>query len=414
MNILIVSQYFWPENFRINDLSKELVERGHNVTVLTGLPNYPQGHIFPDFNNNPSDYQYYEGVDVIRVPLISRGKSSWRLALNYLSFAIFSCAFGPWLLRKKRIDLVFAYQLSPVTIGLPSILVGRIKRAPVVFWVLDLWPETLSAAGVVKSGWMLRWIGKLVGFIYQRCTLVLGQSQGFLESMANYCSNVEKLRYFPSWAENDFDEENLQLAPEVPIISGTFNIVFAGNVGKAQDFPAIIRAAELLKDYNCIRWIIVGDGSVLSWLHREVSERGLGNNFLILGRFPLERMPSFYAHASALLVTLKKDPVFGMTIPGKVQSYLLAGIPILAMLDGEGARVINEANGGNVSPAGDSNSLAESILMMLMLSPQDRRQLGLNGRAYAQQEFARGLAIDRLEALFQEALDIDKLATSES
>ena len=155
MNILIVSQYFWPENFRINDLAKELVERGHNVTVVTGLPNYPQGKIFTDFKNNPSDYQHYHGVNVIRVPLISRGKSSWRLALNYLTFAISSCVLAPWLLRKKRIDMVFAYQLSPVTIGLPAILMGHIKRAPVVFWVLDLWPETLSALGVVKSGWML-------------------------------------------------------------------------------------------------------------------------------------------------------------------------------------------------------------------------------------------------------------------
>ena len=411
MNILIVSQYFWPENFRINDLAKELVERGHNVTVVTGLPNYPQGKIFTDFKNNPSDYQHYHGVNVIRVPLISRGKSSWRLALNYLTFAISSCVLAPWLLRKKRIDMVFAYQLSPVTIGLPAILMGHIKRAPVVFWVLDLWPETLSALGVVKSGWMLRWIGKLVRFIYHRCTLVLGQSQGFLESMANYCTDVEKLRYFPSWAEDDFDEKNVHLAPEIPLIDGAFNIVFAGNVGEAQDFPAIIRAAELLKHYDCIRWVVVGDGSVLSWLHREVSNRGLENNFLILGRFPLERMPSFYAHAGALLVTLKKDPVFGMTIPGKVQSYLLAGIPVLAMLDGEGARVVNEANAGNVSPAGDSDGLVESVLMMLKLSPQGRKQLGVNGRAYAQQEFSRELAMDRLEALFQEALDLDKLAT---
>jgi glycosyltransferase involved in cell wall biosynthesis len=288
---------------------------------------------------------------------------------------------------------------------------GRIKRAPVVFWVLDLWPETLAAVGVVKSGMVLRWIGKLVGFIYQRCTLVLGQSKGFLESMANYCNNVEKLRYFPSWAEVEFDEKNPDLATEIPVIDGAFNIIFAGNVGEAQDFSAIVQAAELLKDYHCIRWIIIGDGSLLNWLRREVSHRGLEDKILILGRFPLERMPSFYAHADALLVTLKKDPVFGMTIPGKVQSYLLAGIPILALLDGEGARVINEANAGNVSPSGDSDGLAESVLMMLKLSLQDRQQLGLNGRAYAKQEFSRALAMDRLEALFQEALDLDKLAT---
>jgi len=409
VNILIVSQYFWPENFRINDLAKELVERGHDVTILTGLPNYPQGEVFPEFIRSPSDYRYYQGADVIRVPLVSRGKSSWRLALNYLSFAIFSCFLAPWLLRKKRIDLIFAYQLSPVTVGLPAILMGSIKRAPVVFWVLDLWPETLAALGVVKSGWMLRWIGRLVRFIYQRCTLVLGQSQGFLGSMANYCTDIEKLRYFPSWSDDDFDENSSKLAPEISIIDGAFNILFAGNVGEAQDFPAIVRAAELLKDYDFIRWVVIGDGSMIDWLKTEVCNRGLGNNFLILGRFPLERMPSFYAHADALLVTLKKDPIFGLTIPGKVQSYLLAGIPILAMLDGEGAKVITQANAGNVSPAGDSDDLAESVLMMLKYSPQHRKKLGLNGRAYAQQEFSRGLAMDKLEALFQEALVTDNL-----
>jgi colanic acid biosynthesis glycosyl transferase WcaI len=408
VNILIVSQYFWPENFLINDVAKELVQKGHNVTVLTGLPNYPDGKIYKNFIDRRADYQHYKGADIIRVPLVPRGKGSWRLALNYLSFALSSCVFGPWMLRKKRIDVIFTYQLSPVTIGLTAILMGRIKRAPVVFWVLDLWPETLSAVGIIKLDWILRLVGQLVRFIYQRCTLVLGQSQGFLKSMANYTSSVEKLRYFPSWAEDDFGNRVSQLAPEIPIRDGVFNVVFAGNVGEAQDFPAIVRAAHILKDNERIRWVVIGDGSMMNWLRNEVFKMGLDNNFLILGRFPLERMPSFYAHAGALLVSLKKDPILSMTIPGKVQSYLMAGMPILALLDGEGARVINEANAGYVQSAGDSHGLAESVLMMSKLSTKDRKQFGLNGRAYAQQEFSRTCAMDRLEALFQEAIDIDK------
>ena len=409
MNILIVSQYFWPENFLINDVAKELVQRGHNVTVLTGLPNYPHGKIYKDFIDRRADYQHYKGADIIRVPLVPRGKGTWRLALNYLSFALFSCVFGPWMLRKKRIDVIFTYQLSPVTIGLTAILMGRIKRAPVVFWVLDLWPETLSAVGIIKLDWMLSLVGQLVRFIYQRCTLVLGQSQGFLKSMANYTSNVEKLRYFPSWAEDDFGNKVSQLAPEIPIRDGVFNVVFAGNVGEAQDFPAIVRAAHILKDNERIRWVVIGDGSMMNWLRNEVFKMGLDNNFLILGRFPLERMPSFYAHAGALLVSLKKDPIFSMTIPGKVQSYLMAGMPILALLDGEGARVISEANAGYVQSSGNSRGLAESVLMMSKLSTKDRKQFGSNGRTYAQREFSRTVAMKRLETLFQEALDIDKL-----
>ena len=409
MNILIVSQYFWPENFLINDAAKELVRRGHNVTVLTGWPNYPQGKIYKDFSDDPKDFQNYQGADIIRVPLLPRGKGNWKLMLNYFSFAFFSCVFGPWLLRNKRIDVVFTYQLSPVTIGLTAILLGNIKRAPVILWVLDLWPETLSAVGVVKKEWVLNWVGQLVRFIYQRCTLVLGQSQGFIKSMSNHTSNVEKLRYFPSWSEDNFTDRAPQLAPEIPLSDGVFNIVFAGNVGEAQDFPAIVRAAKLLKDHDLIRWVIIGDGSRINWLRNEVSKAGLENNFLILGRFPMERMPSFYAHAGALLVSLKKDPIFSLTIPGKVQSYLMAGFPILGLLDGEGARVIREANAGYVQPAGDSNSLVESVLMMTKLPTKDREQFGLNGRAYAHQEFSRALAMDRLEAFFHEARNISRL-----
>lgn len=410
MKILIVSQYFWPENFRINDLTHELMQRGHSVTVLTGIPNYPVGRVFDAYQQNPREFEQYNGARVCRVPMLARGSGAARLFLNYLSFVIGGCLFGPWRLRGQQADVIFVFEPSPVTVGLPAILLGRLKRAPVVFWALDLWPETLAAIGVVQSPRLLGWVGQLVKLIYQHCTLVLGQSRGFLPSIAKYCSDTQKIRYFPSWAENVFSQPDLLPAPEVPVLAGVFNVLFAGNIGEAQDLPAVLEAAESLKCNSAIRWLIVGDGRKSDWLREEVARRGLQDNVLLLGRFSVERMPSFYAHADALLVSLKKDPVFSMTIPGKVQSYLMAGVPLVGMLDGEGAKVITEANAGLVCTAGDADGLAAAVLQMAAMRTDQRLQLGANGRAYAQKEFGRELLMDRFEMLLHESIGLYKKA----
>lgn len=408
MKILIVSQYFWPENFRINDLTQELVKRGHDVTVLTGIPNYPTGRVFESFQRDPKAFENYSDARIWRVPMLARGNGAVRLFLNYLTFMLGACVFGPWHLRGQSTDVIFVFEPSPVTVGLPAVLLGRIKRAPVVFWALDLWPETLAAIGVVRSPRMLSWIGHLVKFIYDRCTLVLGQSRGFLSSIARYCSDTRKIRYFPSWAEEVFNEPDLVPAAEVPDRKHIFNILFAGNIGEAQDLPAVLMAAEALKKNASIRWLIVGDGRKSEWLNEEVTSRGLQESVFLLGRFPVERMPSFYAHADALLVSLKKDPVFSMTIPGKVQSYLMAGIPLLGMLDGEGAKVITEANAGLVCGAGDAGGLAAAVVQLTAMSGNQRHQLGMNGRAFAKKEFDRDSLMDRLEALLHEAIALYK------
>lgn len=386
------------------------MQRGHSVTVLTGIPNYPAGRVFDAYRQNPKAFEHYSGARVWRVPMLARGHGAVRLFLNYLSFVVGACLYGPWRLRGQQADVIFVFEPSPVTVGLPAILLGRIKRAPVVFWALDLWPETLAAIGVVRSPRVLGWVGHLVKFIYERCTLVLGQSRGFLASIAKYCSDTQKIRYFPSWAEEVFNEPDLVPAPEVPVLEGVFNVLFAGNIGEAQDLPAVLEAAESLKDNAAIRWLIVGDGRKSEWLLEEVARRGLQANVLLLGRFPVERMPSFYAHADALLVSLKKDPVFSMTIPGKVQSYLMAGVPLVGMLDGEGAKVITEANAGLVCAAGDAGGLAEAVLQMAAMHVDQRHQLGVNGRAFAQKEFGRSLLMDRLEVLLREAADLYKEA----
>ncbi len=406
MKILIVSQYFWPESFRINDLTQELLQRGHSVAVLTGIPNYPAGTVFEGYRKNPKAFDYYSGTRVFRVPMLARGNGAVRLFLNYLSFVIGACLYGPWRLRGQQADVIFVFAPSPVTVGLPAILLGWIKRAPVVFWTLDLWPDTLAAIGVLRSPILLGWVGRLVRFIYERCTLVLGQSRGFLPKIAKYCSNANKIRYFPSWTEEIFNEADLLPASEVPVHKGVFNILFAGNIGEAQDLPAVLNAAESLRHNTAIRWLIVGDGRISVWLHDEVARRGLQSNVLLLGRFPVERMPSFYAHADVLLVSLKKDPVFSLTIPGKVQSYLMAGVPILGMLDGEGAQVIKDSNAGLVCAAGNSEGLVSAVLEMLSMSVDQRKLLGMNGHDYAQKEFGRGLLIDQLEVLLHEAVNL--------
>jgi glycosyltransferase involved in cell wall biosynthesis len=407
VKILIVSQYFWPENFRVNDLTQAFVKRGHGVTVLTGIPNYPAGKVFDVFKADRKAFDYYAGAKVCRVPMLARGSGSLRLLLNYLSFVLGACFFGPWRLRGQPFDIIFVFEPSPVTVGIPAVLLGRLKQAPVVFWALDLWPETLVAIGVVRSPRLLAAIGRLVGFIYNRCALVLGQSRGFLENIAKYCDDSSKIRYFPSWAEDVFCQDELKPAPEIPHLEGAFNVLFAGNVGKAQDFPAVLDAAESLKHNPAIRWLVVGDGRMTDWLHAEVARRGLQQCFLLLGRFPVEKMPSFYAHADALLVSLKRDPAFSLTIPGKVQSYLMSGLPLLGMLDGEGANVIRSAEAGLVCPAGDATGLAQAVLQLAAMTRNGRLMLGNNGRAYANKEFSRELLMDRLEGWFVELAGVN-------
>lgn len=405
MRILIVSQYFWPENFRINDLVKELVARGHVVSVLTGKPNYPSGRVFDDYKLTPTNFERYSGAKVYRVPMLARGSGAIRLMLNYFSFAIGASLYGPLRLIGVRFDIVFVYEPSPVTVGLPAILISRIKKTPMVFWVQDLWPETLVALGVVRSSVIVRAVEALVRFIYNRSSLVLGQSHGFLDSIAKYCKDAKRIRYFPNWAEDGYSLTETETAPEVPIAPGVFTILFAGNVGDAQDFPAILDAAEGLKSNPAIRWIIVGDGRKSEWLHQEVLARGLSHCVILLGRFPVERMSSFYKAADVLLVSLAKNPVFALTIPSKVQSYLMAGVPLLAMLDGEGAATILKAQAGLVCSAGDSEGLVRAVKNFLAMPPLERERLGANGRNYALKEFGMQSLVEKLEGWFVSVIE---------
>lgn len=403
MRILIVSQYFWPENFRVNDLTEELSRRGHEVTVLTGQPNYPEGDIFPAYRADPGAFSRFGGVPVVRVPVIPRRQSSIWLLLNYLSFAISASLLGVWKLRGRPFDAIFVFQTSPITAALPAILLRRLKRAPMLMWILDLWPDTLSAIGVVKSPRLLNLVGILVRFVYKRCDRILVQSRAFIPKVAALAGGADKIRYFPGWAESVFAGEAASTAaPELAPYADDFKILFAGNIGEAQDFPAILDAVAALKDAPRLRWIVVGDGRAAPLLRQELERRGLQDSMILLGRFPLDRMPSFFAGADALLVTLRAEPIWSMTIPGKVQSYLAAGKPLLAMIDGEGGRVIADSDAGLVAPAGDGSALARQAVCLMNTAPERRVQMGRSGIAYGRREFDRDTLVNALESWIEE------------
>jgi len=399
MRLLVVTQYFWPENFRINDLVHEMANRGHSVTVLTGYPNYPDGQVFSDFKSAPGRFSSYMGAEIVRVPLVPRGKRALSLLFNYISFMLLGTMLGAWKLRGKKFDKIFVFEPSPITVGIPAIFLRWIKKAPLAFWVLDLWPESLRAVGVVKSERLLNAVGYLVSFIYRRCDAILVQSRSFVKNVTRYCSNVEKIHYFPSWAEDGFEGASISSGSELNPFFSSFKLVFAGNIGEAQDFPAILEAATILKDRPEIQWILIGDGRARVWVSDQVAQRGLSKSVHLLGRFDLERMPAFFADADALLVTLKRSDVFSMTIPGKVQSYLAAGRPILGMLDGEGAEVILEAKAGFVCQSGNARGLADNVLRMASTSVVQRDEMGAAGRRHYLKNFERTALMNELEQL---------------
>lgn len=398
MRILIVTQYFWPEDFRINDLAARLHGRGHQVTVLTGMPNYPGGKIFEGYGYFRRQNENRHGVEIVRVPLAPRGRGGgFRLAVNYLSFALSAMLLGPFRCR-GRFDIVFVYEPSPVTVGLPALVMKWVKSAPLVFWVQDLWPESLSATGAVSSPLVLNLVGKLAYLIYRGTNLVLVQSRAFVKSIADMGIGEEKIRYFPNSAEDLYCGEAKTCAPaEIENLPAGFRVMFAGNIGAAQDFETILKAAELTAGHPEIHWVVLGDGRMYEWVSSQVRERGLAKNFHLLGRHPVETMPACFAAADAMLVTLRRDPIFALTIPSKVQSYLACGKPIVAALDGEGARVVRESQAGLACPAEDAQALADSVLAMYRMDRQKREDMGWQGRAYFDLNFESSMLVEQLE-----------------
>lgn len=398
--MLVVTQYCWPENMRINDLVKGFVARGYAVTVLTGKPNYPEGVRYCEYRSDPSAFSVFEGADIIRVPMISRGSNAITLILNYLSFFISASILGPFLLRGRRFDAIFVYAVSPIMVAIPALVIGRIKRVPVFLWVLDLWPETLRAVGVIRNDRVLSLVGKMVSWIYNRTDYLLIQSRAFQGNVSQYCTlpiDDSRVVYFPSWAEDDFSESDLSPSTIISRVENLITIVFAGNLGDAQDFPTILSAVEALADMP-LRWVFVGDGRAAEWLSKEVGVRGLDNVFLP-GRFPVTEMPSLFSIADALLVSLRADDVFAKTIPGKLQAYLAAGRPIIAMVNGEAQNVVRESGAGVVCDSGDRDGFASIVRSLFSMTDQVRNDMGIVGRQYYLRNFAKDVLFDQLEVL---------------
>lgn len=392
MRLLVVSQYFWPEIFGINQLVSALVRARLQVTVLTGKPNYPDGKVFTGYTALGIQREDHAGSEVVRVPLMPRGNnSSLRLAMNYLSFIMSGYLLAPFVLRGKSFDAVFVYAPSPLLQALPAILLAWLKRAPLVVWVQDLWPESLSATGFIRNRYVLSAVEAVVRYIYRHSDLILVQSEAFRAPLSRMVKDAGKIHYFPNSVDaivgptNPAEGEGVS-AELVSAIRNSFSVVFTGNVGTAQSVETIVAAADKLRGHSDIRFFVVGSGSRGDWLAAEIRRRNL-DNIALTGRLPATAMPAIFSAASVLLATLRDEPIFSYTIPSKVQAYLAAGRPIIASMNGEGAHVVAEAGAGTACGAEDSAALAKAVLQMRALTSQQRAQLGENGRRYFSEHY---------------------------
>ncbi|WP_036303325.1 glycosyltransferase family 4 protein [Methylotenera sp. L2L1] len=386
MRILIVSQYFWPENFRINEVACALKARGHEVEVLTGKPNYPEGRFFTGYNAWTISKQFWQDIPIMRIPMLARGdNSAIRLVLNYLSFIVSGLLFAPWILRKENYDVIFVYAPSPIFQAIPASFLGWIKGLPVVLWVQDLWPQSAEATGYVKSHFLLKLLERFVQFTYLHTDLLLVQSKAFIEPVSKLAPNIP-IAYYPNSVQKEFYSPQAIDTPHVESLQSGFTVLFAGNVGAAQAMQTIVAAAEKLQSYAEIKIVILGSGSKLDWVAEQIVEKKLTNLYLE-GRFPVETMPILMRQASALLVTLTDQPIFELTVPNKIQAYLAVGKPVIACLNGEGARLVDEAKAGVAVRAEDGEGLANAIVSLYQMSELEREQMGTNGRAYFKQHF---------------------------
>lgn len=388
MRVLIVSQYYWPENFLINDLTSLLAASGLEVTVLTGKPNYPEGEFFAGYRSWGVQREFHDGVSIVRVPIARRGKQSRiRLATNYASFIISASTLGLWSIRRQKYDVIFVYAPSPLLQALPALLFARLKNAKLFVWVQDLWPESLSATGYLKSPVIMKFVAALVRLIYISSDRILVQSEAFIERVAQFTER-RKIRYFPNLYRPAAIQEPSDRAKMLAAdMMNSFAVVFAGNLGAAQALDTMIDAAEQLKARRDIRFYIIGSGSRGQWLAKQVKDRDL-SNVELCGRFEASDMPALLQAAGSLLVTLAADEIFALTVPSKLQAYLSAGKCIIASINGEGARIVDVARAGLVSASEDAGALANSIETMADLPVEERNSMGARGAAYFKANFS--------------------------
>jgi glycosyltransferase involved in cell wall biosynthesis len=386
MRLLVVSQYFWPESFRINDIVRSLTKKGHMVDILTGKPNYPEGIIYPDYRSWGCQVEAWQGMKIYRVPMTARGsRSTLRLTLNYLTFVVSGLVFAPWMLRKKKYDVIFIDAPSPIFQAIPASFLGWLKCCPVALWVQDLWPESAQATGYIRSAWALKFLENLVRFVYRHTDLLLVPSRAFQSPVAALAQG-KMIVYHPNSVEARFYNPPVVTLPDIPGLADNFSVLFAGNVGVGQAVEVIVDAAEKLRGHPDIHFVVLGKGSRWDWLREQVKMRGL-TNLQLAGQYPVETMPGLMRQASVLLVTLANQLIFAATVPNKIQAYMAVGRPIVACLNGEGARLVTEANAGFAVPAEDATALANAVLKLYAMSAEEREIIGKNGRTYYREHF---------------------------
>ncbi len=401
LRILLLTQFYSPEPLpKMPSLAKELARRGHTVTVLTGFPNYPTGKLYPGYQVRLLASEEMEGVRVLRLPLYpDHSRSAVRRSANYLSFATAATVLGP--LFAPPADLIWT--CPPMTVGIPAWWLGVLKRAPFVYEVQDMWPETVSATGMMSNGMALGMLGSLARFVYRRAAAITVVSPGFRSNLIAKGVPPQKVHLIPNWADDDLYyplPPDPKLAEELGL-NGRFNVMFAGNLGAAQGLEHVLAAAARLRDLPAVQFVIAGSGLAEAALRAQAQVDGLAN-VRFLGQHPASRMAHIFVLADVLLVHLKRDPLFDITIPSKTLSYLACGRPIVSATSGDAADVVREAGAGVVCPPEDAAALAQAVRGLYAMSPEQRRELGEAGRRAYLQGYTRKVLVDRYEGLFYE------------
>lgn len=394
--ILVISQYFYPEQFRFNDICSEWVKRGYDVTVITGVPNYPGGRYFQGYGLFRRRKEVYQGVKIHRIPLIPRGNNSLLLFLNYLSFVV--SGFFWQLFSKIESDLVFIFEVSPMSQALPGVWFAKKKKIPCFLYVQDLWPENVEMVAGVRNKTVLRMIGRMVDYIYRHCTRIFTASLSFIDAIMQRGVPSGKLVYWPQYAESCYRPLN-DCGQRREGRSDEFVLTFAGNIGYAQGLELIPKMVAVAKKQSNreFKVNIVGEGRFLQQLKRIVHSEGLDKIIRFLPRQPAERISEMMGESDVAFLSLADTSLFAMTIPAKLQSYMACGIPILGSVSGETARIIEESESGLCAPAGDGAKLAESLVTFLEMSEEQIVEMGDRGRSYYERHFDKAALLDKMD-----------------
>jgi len=392
MKILVICQHYWPENFRVTEICEALVERGHQVTALVGLPNYPTGIIPQEYKHFRNRHQFRNGVEIKRCFEIGRRPGKIGLAINYVSYMTSACIKA--LFNKRDYDVIYAFSTSPVLMSLPAALLRCFTRKKFLIYVLDIWPACLAAMNVFEGSLLYAFMKRVSKWVYANADILTYSSkrfQGYLKNVHNI--DVPDAWYMPQFADDVFSEP--LPAKEA---SEEKQLVFAGNIGKVQAVEVLIQAADLLRA-EPIHWHIIGDGSNYESCRELAEQLNLQQKVTFYGRKPLDEMPSYYAMADAMLVSMRNDISVNDTLPGKVQSYMAAGKPVLGTIAGETAYVIEKAKCGFCAPPDDPEAFA-AVVRQFIKHP-DSARLGQNGREYYQKHFTKKHHMDQLESMLK-------------